>query len=73
MREEDTSTMVRRLRGALGLTQENLARELGVTLSTVYRWEKGRSRPSGLALKALERLGHKTRRRAEPAAREIER
>jgi putative transcriptional regulator len=56
MGEHDLATVVRELREALGLTQEGLARELGVTVSTVFRWEKGRSQPSGLACRALERL-----------------
>ena len=62
MGEEDIKVIVCGLRDALGLTQEGLARELGVTVSTVFRWEKGRSRPSGLALRAIERL----RAQAEP-------
>ncbi len=56
MADQDLATVVRGLREALDLTQEGLARELGVTVSTVFRWEKGRSRPSGLACQALERL-----------------
>lgn len=41
--------MVRRLRTKLGLTQEELAHELGITVGTVNRWENGRFRPSKLA------------------------
>jgi DNA-binding transcriptional regulator YiaG len=41
--------MVRRLRSKLGLTQEELAHELGITVGTVNRWENGRFRPSKLA------------------------
>lgn len=44
------------LRKRLGMTQEQLARELGVTVGTVNRWENGRFRPSPLALRGLERL-----------------
>jgi len=40
---------IRRLRSKLGLTQEELARELGITVGTVNRWENGRFRPSKLA------------------------
>ncbi len=47
------------LRKRLGMTQEQLARELGVTVGTVNRWENGRFRPSPLALRGLERLAEK--------------
>ncbi|MBI2466686.1 MAG: helix-turn-helix domain-containing protein [Candidatus Rokubacteria bacterium] len=36
---------IRRLRGRLGLTQEQYARTLGVTWTTVSRWERGQARP----------------------------
>jgi predicted ATPase/DNA-binding CsgD family transcriptional regulator/DNA-binding XRE family transcriptional regulator len=48
---------LRLLRTRLGLSQEQLARRLGVSFATVNRWESGRSRPSpraGLALAELE-------------------
>jgi len=43
-------------RGELCLTQEDFAREVGVTLSTINRWENNRARPSPLALSALMNL-----------------
>ena len=49
----DTGRMIRAWRHRSGLTQEALAQALGVTFSTVSRWENGRVRPSSLALKAL--------------------
>ncbi len=64
MTDEDAAAQVLKLRGSLGLTQEGLARELGVTTSSVYRWEKGLARPSRLALQAIERL----RTRSQEAA-----
>ena len=45
---------IRDTRKEYGLTQEQLARELGVTLITVNRWERGITKPSPLALKVLE-------------------
>jgi DNA-binding transcriptional regulator YiaG len=36
-----------RLRKAFGVTQEELARSLGVTRKTVGSWEKGVSEPAG--------------------------
>ena len=56
MTDDDTAAAIGTLRKTLGLTQEAMARELGVTTSSVYRWEKGLARPSRLALQAIERL-----------------
>jgi DNA-binding transcriptional regulator YiaG len=47
--QDHMGDMVRRLRNKLGLTQEELAHELGITVGTVNRWENGRFRPSKLA------------------------
>ena len=44
------------LRQRLDMTQEDLAHELGVTVSTVNRWENGHTRPSRLATAGLDRL-----------------
>jgi DNA-binding transcriptional regulator YiaG len=41
--------VIRYLRRQLGMTQEELAQALGITVGTVSRWEKGRFRPSRLA------------------------
>jgi DNA-binding transcriptional regulator YiaG len=49
--------LVRRLvafRGKHNLSREAVARALGVSASTVYRWEKGRCVPTGLARQHLE-------------------
>jgi putative transcriptional regulator len=57
----DVSELIVELRQQLGLTQEQFAARLGVTFLTVNRWENRRSKPSRLALQAiqvmLERLG----------------
>jgi len=37
----------RRLREAFGLSQDDIAQELGVSRKTVSTWETGRSNPSG--------------------------
>lgn len=44
------SEMVKEMRAQLGLTQEQFAAKVGVTWSTVNRWENGRGKPSPLAL-----------------------
>lgn len=41
------------MRHRLELSQEELARELGVSFVTVNRWEKGHAKPSKLAMAQL--------------------
>ena len=53
---KDRADTIKRLRIKLGLTQEQFAAKVGVTFSTVNRWEAGRSRPSPLAWREIERL-----------------
>jgi len=47
---------IKELRLKLGLSQEGLARKLGVSVLTVRRWEKGSFKPSPLALLRIEEL-----------------
>ncbi len=44
---------IQRIRKALGISQEDLARELGVSFGTVNRWENGKVNPSKLAKRQL--------------------
>ncbi|MBU4175723.1 MAG: helix-turn-helix domain-containing protein [Actinobacteria bacterium] len=53
-REIDYPALVKDIRRQLGLSQEDLARELGVSFATVNRWENGQTRPSKLAKVQLE-------------------
>ncbi len=46
---EDMSHYIRQVRQQLGMTQEEFAHALGITVGTVNRWENGRFRPSKLA------------------------
>lgn len=39
-----------------GLPQEQFAAQLGITYSTVNRWENSHSKPSSLALQKIEQL-----------------
>ena len=41
---------------ALNWTQEDLAREIGVSLSTVQRWERQGGEPTRLARRELQKL-----------------
>lgn len=47
---------IRLLRSQLGLSQEGFARKLGVSFTTVNRWESEKSHPSQLAQKMLRLL-----------------
>lgn len=50
---KDTQEVITLLRGKLSLSQEELAKRLGVSFATVNRWENGRSFPRGKARKAI--------------------
>ena len=47
---------IRQSRGLKGWTQEKLARNIGVSLNTVQRWEAGKTTPSPLAMEKLQNL-----------------
>ena len=61
---------LRLLRTRLGLSQEQLARRLGVSFATVNRWESGRSRPSARARPAIAALEAAATCREQPGDRE---
>jgi putative transcriptional regulator len=54
MRKEPVDIKAIRLK--LGFTQEDLARRLGLSLSTVSKWEQGLFSPSRLAREKIEEL-----------------
>jgi putative transcriptional regulator len=54
-----TAKQIKELRYRLGMTQEQFAVELGVTLGTINRWENGKSHPSPLALEKITQLGRR--------------
>ena len=54
--EEQLAKMIRDLRAKLGLTQEQFAAKVGVTFSTVNRWENDRGKLSPLAMRRIEEL-----------------
>ncbi len=47
---------IKGIREKLGFTQEDLARKMGLALSTISKWEQGLSSPSRLAREKLEKL-----------------
>ena len=52
--DNELARKIRELRSKLGLTQEQFAAKVGVTFSTVNRWESGKSKPSPLAMRQIE-------------------
>jgi len=63
--DNDLAKKIRDLRSRLGLTQEQFAAKVGVTFSTVNRWESGKSKPSPLAAQQIQGL---TKNEAVPRA-----
>jgi len=57
--EENAGNLIRSLRQRLGMTQEEFAHEIAVTVSTVNRWENAHAEPSKLAWKAIQDLAKK--------------
>jgi putative transcriptional regulator len=47
-------SLVKEVRRQLAISQEDLARELGVSFATVNRWENGLAKPSKLARVQLD-------------------
>ena len=50
---------LKELRSKLDWSQEDLAREIGVSLSTIQRWESKGAKPYRLARRELERVYRK--------------
>ena len=55
-RNSGRGKLVSALRRRLSMTQEEFAHAIGVTVSTVNRWENGHIEPSRLARKAMQGL-----------------
>ena len=53
---EQLKEKVKELRQRRGWAQEDLARKIGVSLSTVQRWEKKGGKPTRLARRELKKL-----------------
>jgi len=47
---------IKSIRARLGFTQEDLARKLGLALSTISKWEQSVTSPSCLAREKLEKM-----------------
>jgi len=56
MADRTPDEAIKQLRAALELTQEQFAAKLGVTVSTVNRWENAKGNPSPLAMRRIKEL-----------------
>ena len=63
MVKKDVTIVIRGLRTTLGLTQEQFAAKIGVTFSTVNRWENGKGKPSPLAMLRIQELQNELKRK----------
>ncbi|WP_335102370.1 helix-turn-helix domain-containing protein [Nostoc sp.] len=54
--QPEVGQIIRDLRLLTGLTQEQFAATLGVTYTTINRWENGHSKPSPLAMRKIEEM-----------------
>ena len=55
---------VKALRRSVGMTMEDFAGEIGVTLNTIWKWESGYSTPSRLARRRIEEFEGKLKKGA---------
>ncbi len=57
--DQDVGWLIKSIRQRLGVSQEKLAAQLGVTFSSVNRWENGHRKPSPMAMRSIEELAAK--------------
>ncbi len=62
MAKKGVPKIIRELRTVLGLTQEQFAAKVGVTFTTVNRWENNKAKPSPLAMLKIKQLQKKLKR-----------
>ena len=55
---ENIAEELKKLRQQKGWSQEDLARNLGVSFATVNRWENGKTKPSRLAQEKIEQVAN---------------
>ena len=56
MADRDTQLLLNELKDRLGISQEELAKRIGVTFATVNRWLNGKSIPRGKSMAAIMKL-----------------
>lgn len=55
---ENIAGELKKLRQQQGWSQEDLARNLGVSFATVNRWENGKTKPSRLAQEKIKQVAN---------------
>ena len=60
-----TAEEIKAMRQNMGLSMEDFAREVGVSTTTVFRWEKGERAPGRMARKLLGLVQAKAAAKAE--------
>jgi putative transcriptional regulator len=58
--KDDLPRRIKSIRQQLCLTQEELAQKLGVSFTSVNRWENGQTKPSKLARRQIDILCKKS-------------
>ncbi len=69
---DDYAERIKRLRVAIGLTQQALADSLGVSFATVNRWENEQTRPSRVYWKHLQQLEMRVAEESAPYGKQEE-
>lgn len=64
---ENFAELVKNVRGQLSLSQEELAQSLGVSFSTINRWENGKTTPFKLARAQFDAFCQKMTRQGKLA------
>ncbi len=63
---DEYSKRIKSIRLALGFSQEELAHKLGVSFTSVNRWENGQTKPSKLARRQIDILCKKSEKLKDP-------
>ncbi len=64
--KDDLPGFIKSIRQKLGVSQEELAQRLGVSFTSVNRWENGQTKPSKLARRQLDILCKKIEKLKNP-------
>ena len=67
LNNQNSGMPIAALRRRLNMTQEEFAHAIGVTVSTVNRWENGHIEPSRLARRAMETLAEQISPAPQPS------
>jgi DNA-binding transcriptional regulator YiaG len=54
-----TSATIRSMREERNLSLEEMAHQLGVSVTTLWKWEHGKQRPTGLSVRRLDEIASK--------------